>query len=119
MIIFTGYTFALRTSFIAQPVFSVHGLRFLLGLRFTAVELVGERSGSVGVVAVGPATGNANVGDVEDVADAVGIGDGSALGKGEELGTGLGVGDGGMIFSHLCSPTLAPPISLTSASQRA
>ena len=100
--------------------FSVHGLRFLLGLRFTAGELVGERSESVGVVDVGLATGNANVGDVEteDVADAVGIGDETAPGKGEELGTGLGVGDGGMIFSHLCSPTLAPPISFTNASQR-
>lgn len=40
------------------------------------------------------------------------------LEDGEGLGVGLGV-DEGMIFSQRCSSTLAPPISLTSVSQRA
>jgi hypothetical protein len=40
------------------------------------------------------------------------------LEDGEGLGVGLGVGEG-MIFSQRCSGTLAPPISLTSVSQRA
>ena len=65
--------------------------------------------------------GNANVGDPEAVgpADADGDSDDVALGDGEGLGVGLGVGEGGMIFSQWCNGTLAPPISLSSVSQRA
>ena len=64
---------------------------------------------------------NANVaaGDGEGVADPATEGDGVTLGDGVALGVGPGVGEGGIIFSHLCKGTLAPPISLISASQRA
>ena len=74
----------------------------MTGLRVAAGELVGVSVELVGVVAVGPAMGNANVGDgkADDVPGAVGIGDAVALEAGEELGIGLGVGDGGMIFSQ-------------------
>ena len=99
----------------------IHGFRFFVGLRLTAGELVGVSVELVSAVATGLAMGNANVGDTEagGVADAVDEGDGVALGDDEGLGVGLGVGEGGMIFSQGCSGTLAPPISLTSVSQRA
>lgn len=76
---------------------------------------------SDGVVATGLDIGNANVGDREGVvvADIPDEGDGVALVDTNGLGVGLGVGEGGMIFSQRCSGTPAPPISLTSASQRA
>ena len=66
------------------------------------------------VVSAGVETENANVGDGngEGVPDAVDEGDG------EGLGVGLGVGEG-IMFSQRCNGTLAPPISLTSVSQRA
>ena len=75
----------------------------------------------VDAVATGLERRNANVaaGDGKGVADPVTEGDGVTLGDSVGLGVGLGVGEGGMIFSHLCKGTLAPPISLTSVSQRA
>ena len=94
---------------------------FLIGLRVAAGELVGASVELGGVVATGLGTGNANVGDseAETVADRLDEGDAVALGDARGLDTGLGVGEGGMIFSQRCSGTLAPPISLTSVSQRA
>ena len=79
----------------------------------TRGELVGATVGGAAAVPPALGVGNANVadGDVEGVADAVGDGDGEGL--------GVGVGRGGMMSSQWCSGTLAPPISLTSASQRA
>src|SRR5437762_1798907 len=82
------------------PVFDVHGLRFLIGLRVTAGDLVCLES--VGVVPAGLGTGNANVGDgdAEFVADTPAGGDAVALGNGSGLCTGLGDGEGGIIFSQ-------------------
>lgn len=96
-------------------------MRFLIGLRLAAGELVGASVELDGVVANGLGIGNANVGDAESeaVADTLDEGDAVALGDARGLDTGLGVGEGGMIFSQRCSGTLAPPISLTSVSQRA
>ena len=72
-------------------------------------------------VATGLAMGNANAGDgeIETPADTLDEGDAVPFGVAGGLDTGLGVGEGGMIFSQRCSGTLAPPISLTSVSQRA
>ena len=72
-------------------------------------------------VVTGPGMGNANAGEgeVEAPGDALGEEDAVPLGDARGLDTGLGVGEGGMIFSQRCSGTLAPPISLTSVSQRA
>ena len=94
---------------------------FLIGLRVAAGELVGASVELGGVVTTELGTGNANVGDGEEetVADTLDEGDAVALGDARGLDTGLGVGEGGMIFSQRCSGTLAPPISLTSVSQRA
>ena len=94
---------------------------FLIGVRVAAGELVGARFELSGVVAPGPGTGNANFGDgeAETVANTLDDGDAVALDDTRGLDTGLGVGEGGMIFSQRCSGTLAPPISLTSVSQRA
>jgi hypothetical protein len=39
------------------------------------------------------------------------------VGVGDGVGDGVGVG-GGMMLTHLCNGTPAPPISVTSASQR-
>jgi hypothetical protein len=102
-------------------VFDIHGLRFLLGLRFAAGELVGASVELGVVVTTGLGMGNANVGDCEPeaVGDILDEGDAVALGVARGLDTGLGVGEGGTIFSQRCSGTLAPPISLTSVSQRA
>jgi hypothetical protein len=96
-------------------------LRFLIGLRVAAGDLVGSSVELGGVVATGLEIGNANVGDAEAeaVADILDEGDAVALGDTMGLDTGLGVGEGGMMFSQRCSGTLAPPISLTSVSQRA
>ena len=94
---------------------------FLIGVRVAAGELVGARVELGGVVAPAPGTGNANFGDgeAETVADTLDDEDAVALGDARGLDIGLGVGEGGMIFSQRCSGTLAPPISLTSVSQRA
>jgi hypothetical protein len=75
---------------------------------------------AAGVVATGLETGNANVGeDIPDVVtDALVEGDGARLGEDKGVGVGLGVGEGGRMFSQRCNGTLAPPISLTSDSQR-
>jgi hypothetical protein len=83
--------------------------------------LVGLGVESGGVVATGLGTGKANVGDggTEAVADTLDEGDAVALGDARGLDSGLGIGEGGIIFSQRCSGTLAPPISLTSVSQRA
>ena len=96
-------------------------MRFLIGLRLAAGEVVGASVELAGVVANGLGIGNANVGDSEPeaVADTLDEGDAVALGDARGLDTGLGVGEGGMIFSQRCRGTLAPPISLTSVSQRA
>ena len=93
----------------------------MIGLRVAAGELVGASVELDGVVATGLGTGNANVGDVEaeTVADTLDEGGAVVLGDSRGLDTGLGVGEGGMIFSQRCSGTLAPPISLTSVSERA
>src|SRR5438105_11462682 len=82
-----------------------------MGLRVTAGKLPGV---NVEPGAVGLESRNANVAD----GDGEGVPDGVDEEKGEGLGVALGVGEGGIIFSHLCKGTLAPPISLTSASQR-
>jgi hypothetical protein len=65
--------------------------------------------------------GKANVADGGggDVADRFDEGYEVAFGEGKGLDIGLGLGEGGMIFSQRCSGALAPPISLTSVSQRA
>jgi len=86
-----------------------------MGIRVTAGELLGVNVELAGILAAGLPIWKANVadGEGEGVPDVVDEGDG------EELGVGLGVGEGGIIFSHLCSGMLAPPISLTSVSQRA
>jgi hypothetical protein len=83
-----------------HPVLSIHGLRFLIGLRFAAGDFVGVGVEAVGVVATGLGTGKANVGDGEAgaVVDTPGEGDGVVLSTG--LCTGLGVGEGGIIFSQ-------------------
>ena len=87
--------------------------------------MVGDSAGEsveLGVAVVtGLGMGNANAGEgeVEAPADALGEEDAVPLGDPRGLDTGLGVGEGGMIFSQRCSGTLAPPISLTSVSQRA
>ena len=75
----------------------------------------------LGVVAIGLGTGNANVddGEADSVVDKPDEGEPVAFGDSCGLDAGLGVGEGGMIFSQRCSGTLAPPISLTSVSQRA
>ena len=93
----------------------------MIGLRLAAGELEGAGVESGEVVANGLGIGNANVGDAESeaVADTLNEGDAVALGDARGLDTGLGVGEGGMMFSQRCSGTLAPPISLTSVSQRA
>jgi len=111
-----------RAAGITQPVFDVHGLRFfLIGLRLAVGDAVSETVESGVAVAAGLGMGNANVGDaeVEGPAQTLDEGDAVALGVARGLDTGLGVGEGGMIFSQRCSGTLAPPISLTSVSQRA
>jgi hypothetical protein len=95
----------------------LHGFRFLVGLGLTAAgERVGACVEPADAVAVGLERRNANVavGDGDGVAD----GDRVPLADGDGLGEGLGVGEG-ITFSHRCSGTLAPPISLTSVSQRA
>jgi hypothetical protein len=99
----------------------IHGFRFLVGLRLTMGELVGVSVGLLCAFDAGLEIGNANVGDTEadGVANAVNAGDGVAPGTDEGLGVGLGVGEGAMILSQWCNGTLAPPISLTSVSQRA
>ena len=87
--------------------------------------MVGDSAGEsveLGVaVATGLVMGNANVGDaeVETPADTLDEGDAVPPGVATGLDTGLGVGEGRMIFSQRCKGTLAPPISLTSVSQRA
>jgi hypothetical protein len=80
----------------------IHGLRFLIGLRFTAGEFVGVSVELVEVVATGSGTGKANVADGKGdaVADTPGEGDGVALGDASGLCTGVGVGEGRMIFSQ-------------------
>jgi len=85
-----------------------------MGLGLAAGERVGVGVEPADAVASGLETRNANVGDGEGdgVPDAVDEGDG------EGLGVGLGVGEG-IMFSHRCNGTLAPPISFTSVSQRA
>ena len=85
-----------------QSVFDVQGLRFLIGLRDTAGDLVGVSVESVGVVAPGLETGNANVGDgdAEVVAGTPDAEEAVALGDASGLCTGLGVGKGGIIFSQ-------------------
>ena len=101
--------------------FDSHCLRFFfIGLRLAAGESVGESVDSGVVVGTGLERGNAKLGDDEVVglADALDEGDAVALGVARGLDPGLGVGDGGMIFSQRCRGTLAPPISLTSVSQR-
>jgi hypothetical protein len=82
---------------------------------------VGAGVESGGVVATGLGTGKANAGDggAEAVVDTLDEGDAGAVGDARGLDTGLGVGEGEIIFSQRCSGTLAPPISLTSVSQRA
>src|SRR5947207_103248 len=82
----------------APPVFDVHGLRFLIGLRVTAGDLVGVCVESVGVVPAGRGNANVGDGDAEVVADTPAGEDAVALGSG--LCTGLGVGEGGTIFSQ-------------------
>ena len=74
----------------------------MIGLRFTAGDFVGASVESVGVVAAGLGTGNANVGDgdAEVVADTPDGEDAVALGDTSGLCTGLGVGEGGIIFSQ-------------------
>jgi hypothetical protein len=73
----------------------------LIGLRVTAGDFVGASVESVGVVAAGLGTGNANVdGDAEVVADTPDGEDAVALGDASGLCTGLGVGEGGIIFSQ-------------------
>jgi hypothetical protein len=57
-------------------------------------------------------------GEGEGGADPITEADGVALGDADAAGDVLGVGEGGMIFTHSCNGTLAPPISLTSISQR-
>ncbi len=69
----------------------------MIGLRVTAGDFVGVSVESVGVVAPGLGTGNANVGEV--VADTP-DGEAVALGDASGLCTGLGVGEGGIIFSQ-------------------
>ena len=93
----------------------------MIGLRLAAGEVVGASVELAGVVANGLGIGNANVGDAESeaVAETLDEGDAVAPGDARGLDTGLGVGEGGMIFSQRCRGTLAPPISLTSVSQRA
>ena len=93
----------------------------MVGLRFAAGELLGASVESEVAVPAELGTGNANVGDGETdpVGDTPGEGDASVPGDTVGLDTGLGVGEGGMIFSQWCNGTLAPPISLTSVSQRA
>jgi hypothetical protein len=80
----------------------------------------GVLAGGVGLadtVPLGLGLGNAKVadGDAENAGEDVDVG----LADGEGVGVGVGVGGGGIIFSQWCSGTLAPPISLTNASQRA
>jgi hypothetical protein len=89
----------------------------LIGLRVAAGELVGATVESGGLVAIGLERGNAKVRDGEAVDDTLDEGDAVTLG--DARGLGLGVGEGGMILSQRCNGTLAPPISLTSVSQRA
>src|SRR5205823_10430465 len=80
---------------------------------------LGLLAGGVGLadtVPLGLGLGNAKVGDgdAEDAGEGVVVG----LADGEGVGVGVGVGGGGIIFSQWCNGTLAPPISLTNASQR-
>src|SRR5205085_11395450 len=69
---------------------------------------------------VGLARGKANV-EVGDAPGEAGLpeGKGEADGVGLGVGVGVGLGNGGIIFSQRCNGTVAPPISFTSASQRA
>ena len=95
-------------------------MRFLIGLLLAAGELEAAGVEAGELVATGVEIGNANVGDAEEaVADTLDEADAVALGDARGLDTEPGVGEGGMIFSQRCSGTLAPPISLTSVSQRA
>src|SRR5262249_38722788 len=98
----------------------IHGLCLLRALRAAAGERPGECVEPTDAVGAGRETRNANVGAGAGggVPDAVDEGDGVPLGDGEGLGVALGVGEG-IMFSHRCNGTLAPPISLTSVSQRA
>jgi hypothetical protein len=81
-------------------VVDVHGLRFLVGLRVTAGDFIGAGFESVGMVATGLETGNANVGDAdaEAVAAAPDAEEAVALGDASGLCAGLGVGEAGIIF---------------------
>ena len=102
--------------------FDVQGLRFfLIGLRLAVGEGVGETVESGVAVATGLEMGNANVGDgePEGFGDTLDEGEVVTVGVAAGLDIGLGVGEGGMIFSQRCNGALAPPISLTSVSQRA
>jgi hypothetical protein len=102
MIISYKVQFHTASKLTAQPVFDVHGLRFLIGLRVTVGDFVGVNVELVGVVAAGLGTGNANVGggDAEVVADSPDGEDAVALGDASGLCAGLGVGKGGIIFSQ-------------------
>jgi hypothetical protein len=93
--------------------FGIHGLRLLWGLRVAADELAGADLEPADAGSAGLETGNANVG----AGDGDGVADELEAGDVEGLGVGLGVGEG-IIFSHRCNGTLAPPISFTSVSQR-
>ncbi|MGE5208997.1 MAG: hypothetical protein ACM3KL_06675 [Alphaproteobacteria bacterium] len=98
-------------------------MRFLRAVRVAAGEPTGVALEAADALGGGLVRGNANVaaGDAEGVAASAALVEGNAVpfGDGEGGGVGLGVGEGGIIFSHLCSGTVAPPISFTSVSQRA
>ncbi len=76
-------------------------------------------------VSLAEGKGKAKVGDGDGEAlgdapgDPLGDGDAAGLGEGVGVGVGVGVGGGGIMFTHLCIGLPAPPISFTSASQRA
>ena len=102
MIISYKVHFARQARQATRLALSIHGFRFLTGLRLAAGELVGVGVELVGVVATGLAAGKANVdaGKADAVADTPTEGDGVALADDSGLCAGLGLGEGEMIFSQ-------------------
>ena len=110
-----------------QPGRLTRGVRLALALG--VLEAVGEEEGlgdGVGLgVGLGDGSGKAKVGEGEAAGEAdgeglvPGVGDAPGEGVGVGVGEGVGVGGGGMMLTHLCKGLPAPPISFTSASQRA
>ena len=120
------YRFAVGEDFAGgEAVLRDDGAGDVRGLGDKPGVTVGDGFGLPEGLAVGDSA-NAKVGDGDGAAepsgvgDAPGLADGDGLGDAAGVGVGLGVGVGvGMMSTQRCNGAPAPPISFTSASQRA